>query len=67
MYSKFAVYNSLDLKATDLLLNQIWQLFSYDNFMASFEQIKCYEQDGSTACVFHLRLNYDVRTFNCLI
>ena len=35
--------------------------------MASFEQIKCYEQDGSTACGFHLRLNYDVRTFNCLI
>ena len=67
MYSEFAEYNSLNLKPTDLLLNQIWQLFSYDNSMPSFEQIKCYEQDGSTACGFHLRLNYDVRTFNCLI
>ena len=31
MYSEFAINNSLNLKLTDLLLNQIWQLFSYDN------------------------------------
>ena len=31
MYSKIAIYDSLNLQPTDFLLNQIRQLFSYDN------------------------------------
>ena len=50
MYSKTAIYDSLNLQPTDFLLNQIWQLFSCDNSMPNFEQIKCYEQVGSTDC-----------------
>ena len=44
MYSKTAIYDSLNLQPTDFLLNQIRQLFSYDNSMPNFEQIRCYEQ-----------------------
>ena len=43
MYSKTAIYCSLNLKPTDFLLNQIPQLFSYINSIQNFEQIKCYE------------------------
>ena len=50
MYSKIAIYDSLNLQPTDFLLNQIRQLFSYDNSMPNFEQIKCYEQVGSADC-----------------
>ena len=50
MYSKIAIYDSLNLQPTDFLLNQIRQLFSYDNSMPNFEQIKCYEQVESTDC-----------------
>ena len=50
MYSKIAIYDSLNLQPTDFLLNQIRQLFSCDNSMPNFEQIKCYEQVGSTDC-----------------
>ena len=50
MYSKIPIYDSLNLQPTDFLLNQIRQLFSYDNSMPNFEQIKCYEQVGSTDC-----------------
>ena len=50
MYSKVAIYDSLNLQPTDFLLNQIRQLFSCDNSMPNFEQIKCYEQVGSTDC-----------------
>ena len=50
MYSKITVYNSLNLQSTDFLLNQIRQLFSSDHSMLNFEQIKCYEQVGSTDC-----------------
>ena len=50
MYSKTAIYDSLNLQPTDFLLNQIRQLFSCDNSMPNFEQIKCYEQVGSTDC-----------------
>ena len=48
MYSKIAIYDSLNLQPTDFFITQIRQLFSYDNCMPDFEQIKCYEQDGST-------------------
>ena len=50
MYSKIAIYDSLNLQPTDFLLNQIRQLFSCDNSMPNFEQIKCYEQVRSTDC-----------------
>ena len=50
MYSKIAIYDSLNLQPTDFLLNQIQQLFSCDDSMPNFEQIKCYEQVGSTDC-----------------
>ena len=50
MHSKIAIYDSLNLQPTDFLLNQIRQLFSCDNSMPDFEQIKCYEQVGSTDC-----------------
>ena len=50
MYSKIAIYDNLNLQPTDFLLNQIRQLFSCDNSMPNFEQIKCYEQVGSTDC-----------------
>ena len=39
MDSKIAIYGSLNLQPTDFLLNQIRQLFSYDNYMPKFEQI----------------------------
>ena len=35
---------------TDFSLNQVRQLFFCDNSMPNFEQIKCYEQVGSTDC-----------------
>ena len=47
-YSKIAIFGSLNLQPTDFLRNQIQRLFSYDNSMPNFEQIKCYEQVGST-------------------
>ena len=50
MYSKIAIYDSLYLQPTNFLLNQIRQLFSYDNSMPNCEYIKCYEQVGSTDC-----------------
>ena len=50
MYSKIAIYDSLNLQPTDFLLNRIRQSFSCDNSMPNFEQIKCYEQVRSTDC-----------------
>ena len=50
IYLKIAIHDSLNLQPTDFLLNQIRQLFSCDNSMPNFEQIKCYEQVGSTDC-----------------
>ena len=50
MESKIAIYDSLNLQPTDFLLCQIRQLFSYDNSMPNFEQIRCCEQVGSTDC-----------------
>ena len=49
MYSKIAIY-SPNLQPTDFLLNQIRQIFSCDNSVPNFEQIKCYEQVRSTDC-----------------
>ena len=40
MYSKIAIYDSLNLQPTDFLLNRIRQSFSCDNSMPNFEQIK---------------------------
>ena len=37
MYSKIAIYDSLNLQPTDFLLNQIRQLFPEDNSMPNFE------------------------------
>ena len=54
MYLKLAIYDSLRLQPTNFLLNQIRQLFSCDNSMPNFEQIKYYEQVGSTD--FRLRM-----------
>ena len=50
MYSKLAIYDSLNLQTIDFLLNQIRQLFSCNNSMPNFEQIKCDEQVGSRNC-----------------
>ena len=50
MYSKIAIYDSLNLQPTDFLLNRIRQSFSCDNSMPNFEQIKWYEQVWSTDC-----------------
>ena len=54
MYLKIAIYDSQRLQPTIFLLNQIRQLFSCDNSMPNFEQIKYYEQVGSTD--FRLRM-----------
>ena len=50
MHSKIAINDNLNLQPTDFLPNQIRQLFSCDNSMPNFEQIKCYEQVGNTDC-----------------
>ena len=50
MYSKLAIYDSLNLQTIDFLLNQIRQLFSCNNSLPNFEQIKCDEQVGSRNC-----------------
>ena len=43
-------YDSLNLQLIEFSLNQIRQLFSYENPMPNFIQVKCYEQVGSTNC-----------------
>ena len=60
-FMKGTIYDSLNMRPTDILLNQITQLFSPDEAMPAYKRHRCHKQLGSTDCdVFAIAYASDV-------
>ena len=61
MNGTISIYDSLNMKPTDVLLKQITQLFSPDDTLPQFKQHHCHKQLGATDCgVFAIAYAIDV-------